>query len=471
MQKLKPDLIEYIPILKKDVKINTYDTISTLDNKIESNRNSKKNVWIEAYGCSANIADSEIIAGTLNSHGYNIVNCIEESDLNIIVTCSVKDSTEHKMLHRIKKLSVDNKPLIVAGCLTKTERKKIEKINPNVSLLGPNSLDRSIEAVNLTFSNNKIVFLDDSSAEKVNLPKIRVNKSISIVEIATGCLSNCSFCQTKISKGSLKSYRPGSIISQIKNDVKEGCNEIWLTSTDNGCYGKDIHSNLVELLKLCTQLEGNYKLRIGMLNPMYLSEILHDLISVYKNEDKIFKFLHIPVQSGSNKILKHMYRGHDIKIFKKAVYEFRKSIPEITIATDVIVGFPDESEEDFKLTMDLIRESEPDIINISKYSQRSGTVSSRLKNLSSDKIKLRTTILHSLSRDISRRRNTLWKGWMGDVYINEIKNTLVQGRNYAYKSVIINNADTLNLRIGQIIAVKVVDSSQYSLFAEFLNFK
>ena len=208
-----------------------------------------------------------------------------------------------------------------------------------------------------------------------------------------------------------------------------------------------------------------------MLNPMYLSEILHDLISVYKNEDKIFKFLHIPVQSGSNKILKHMYRGHDIKIFKKAVYEFRKSIPEITIATDVIVGFPNESEEDFKLTMDLIRECEPDIINISKYSQRLGTVSSRLKNISSDQIKLRSTILHSLSRDISRRRNTLWKGWIGDVYINEIKNTLVQGRNYAYKSVIINNSDTLNLRIGQIIKVKVVDSSQYSLFAEFLNFK
>ncbi len=399
------------------------------------------------------------------------MSCVDESDLNIIVTCSVKDSTEHKMLHRIKKLTVDNKPLIVAGCLTKTERKKIEKINPNVSLLGPHSLDKSVEAVNLTFSNNKIVFLDDSSAEKVNLPRIRVNKSISIVEIASGCLSNCSFCQTKISKGNLKSYRPGSIISQIKNDVKDGCNEIWLTSTDNGCYGKDINSNLVELLKLCTQLEGNYKLRIGMLNPMYLSEILHDLISVYKNEDKIFKFLHIPVQSGSNKILKHMYRGHDIKIFKKAVYEFRKSIPEITIATDVIVGFPNESEEDFKLTMDLIRECEPDIINISKYSQRSGTVSSRLKNISSDQIKLRSTILHSLSRDISRRRNTLWKGWIGDVYINEIKNTLVQGRNYAYKSVIINNSDTLNLRIGQIIKVKVVDSSQYSLFAEFLNFK
>ena len=471
MQKLKPDLIEYISILKKDVKINNYDIISKLDNKIKPNRNTKKNVWIEAYGCSANIADSEIIAGTLNSHGYNIVNCIDDSDLNIIVTCSVKDSTEHKMLHRIKQLTVDNKPLLVAGCLTKTERKKIEKINPNVSLLGPNSLDRSVEAVNLTFSNNKIVFLDDSSEEKVNLPRLRVNKSISIVEIASGCLSNCSFCQTKLSKGNLKSYRPGSIISQIKNDVKDGCNEIWLTSTDNGCYGKDINSNLVELLKLCTQLEGDYKIRVGMLNPMYLSEILYDLILVYKNEEKIFKFLHIPVQSGSNKILKQMYRGHDIKIFKKAVYEFRKSIPEITIATDVIVGFPNETEEDFKLTMDLIKEYEPDIINISKYSQRSGTVSSRLKNIPSDQKKLRSTILHSISREISKKRNTLWKGWIGNVYIDEITNTLVQGRNYAYKSVIINNSDTLNLSVGQIIKVKVVDSSQYSLFAEFLEFK
>ena len=471
MQKLKPDLIEYISILKKDVKINNYDIISKLDNKIKPNRNTKKNVWIEAYGCSANIADSEIIAGTLNSHGYNIVHCIDESDLNIIVTCSVKDSTEHKMLHRIKQLTVDNKPLLVAGCLTKTERKKIEKINPNVSLLGPNSLDRSVEAVNLTFSNNKIVFLDDSSEEKVNLPRLRVNKSISIVEIASGCLSNCSFCQTKLSKGNLKSYRPGSIISQIKNDVKDGCNEIWLTSTDNGCYGKDINSNLVELLKLCTQLEGDYKIRVGMLNPMYLSEILYDLILVYKNEEKIFKFLHIPVQSGSNKILKQMYRGHDIKIFKKAVYEFRKSIPEITIATDVIVGFPNETEEDFKLTLDLIKEYEPDIINISKYSQRSGTVSSRLKNIPSDQKKLRSTILHSISREISKKRNTLWKGWIGDVYIDEITNTLVQGRNYAYKSVIINNSDTLNLSVGQIIKVKVVDSSQYSLFAEFLEFK
>jgi tRNA A37 methylthiotransferase MiaB len=206
------------------------------------------------------------------------------------------------------------------------------------------------------------------------------------------------------------------------------------------------------------------------MNPMYLSEILYDLISLYKNEEKIFKFIHIPVQSGSNKILRQMYRGHDVNIFKNAVYEFRKSIPEITIATDIIVGFPNESDEDFKYTMDLITETEPDIVNISKYSQRSGTVSSKLKNISSDQKKFRSKILHNLSRNISRKRNSLWNDWIGDVYVDEITNTLVQGRNYAYKSIIINNAEKLNLSIGQIIKVKVVDSSQYSLFAEPLDF-
>jgi tRNA A37 methylthiotransferase MiaB len=165
-----------------------------------------------------------------------------------------------------------------------------------------------------------------------------------------------------------------------------------------------------------------------------------------------------------------MYRGHNVNIFKKAVYEFRKSIPEITIATDIIVGFPTESSEDFKFTMDLITETEPDIVNISKYSQRSGTVSSKLKNISSDQKKFRSKILHNLSRDISRKRNSLWKDWIGDIYIDEITNTLVQGRNYAYKSVIINNSEKLNLNIGQIIKVKVINSSQYSLFAEPLDF-
>ena len=120
--------------------------------------------------------------------------------------------------------------------------------------------------------------------------------------------------------------------------------------------------------------------------------------------------------------------------------------------------------------MDLIADTEPDIVNISKYSQRSGTVSSRYKNISSDQKKFRSKILHTLSRDISKKRNSLWKDWVGDIYIDEITDKLIQGRNYAYKSVIINNIKKLDLYPGQIIRAKIVDSSQYSLFAEPLEF-
>ena len=241
----KTNLIESISIIKKeesfiDQKTNLYsNSLYTrkfnCDNKIA--HNNSKNIWIQAYGCSANFADSEIISGLLQKHGYKIVSEEGKSDLNIIVTCSVKDSTEHKILHQIGNLTKSNKPLVVAGCLPKTERKKIEEINPNASLLGPNSLDKILELIELAKYNQKGVFLVDSDIEKINLPRIGINKAISIVQIANGCLSQCSFCQTKIAKGWLKSYRLGSIIVQVQNDIAEGYKEIWLTSTDNGRYG------------------------------------------------------------------------------------------------------------------------------------------------------------------------------------------------------------------------------------------
>ena len=471
----KTNLIESISLIKKnesfiDQKTNLYSN-SLYTRKFNCNNeiahDNSKNIWIQAYGCSANFADSEIISGLLQKHGYKIVSEEGKSDLNIIVTCSVKDSTEHKILHQIGNLTKSNKPLVVAGCLPKTERKKIEEINPNASLLGPNSLDKTLELVELAKYNKKGVFLADSNIEKINLPRIRINKAISMVQIATGCLSQCSFCQTKIAKGRLKSYRLGSIIRQVKNDISEGYKEIWLTSTDNGCYGKDINSTLVELLDSCASISGNYKLRVGMMNPIYLTDLLDGLIRIYKESDKIFKFIHIPVQSGSQRILKKMFRGDDINSFKNIISKFRKEIPEVTIATDIIVGFPGESDADFNSTKDLIRETKPDIVNISKYSSRYGTQSSKLKKIRSDIVKNRTTVLHTLCRSISKERNSLWKNWQGDIFLDEINNNIIQGRNYAYKSVIIQG-DSSKLAIGDIVTVKILNYSAYSLFGKLI---
>ena len=181
----------------------------------------------------------EMIAGQLKNNGFEIANNPNKASVNLIVTCSVKDTTEHRMVHRIKRLSNNNKPLVIAGCLPSADQKLVEKINPNASLMGPNSIDKTIEIVNSALNGQKNIFLQKSEIEKISFPKIRINPIISIVEIASGCLSECSFCQTKLAKGDLQSYRIGKIINQINNDVNTGAHEIWLTSTDNGCYGRD----------------------------------------------------------------------------------------------------------------------------------------------------------------------------------------------------------------------------------------
>ena len=473
-------LINSIPLLTSAIKPEPL-TLSNEALKCKENlqatlksKNGKKNkIWIEAYGCSASKADSEMIMGQLKNCGYDIATCKEESSLNLIVTCSVKDATEHKMLFRINRLASLGKPIIVAGCLPKADKNKIESLFPYASLLGPNSIDKTIDVVNSGIAGQKMVALEDSPSDKVNVPKIRINSVIGIVEIASGCLSECSFCQTKIAKGSIRSYRIGDILRQIRHDISEGCKEIWLTSTDNGCYGKDIGSNLVELLRSCCQINGNYKIRVGMMNPMHLCGMTQELLEVYVGNDKIFKFLHIPVQSGSDRILRKMKRGHTIKIYRDLVKAFRSKIPEMTIATDIIVGFPSETDDDFEKTLTLIKETEPDIINSSKYSPRANTAAAKLRQLSSDIIKKRSKKLHLLAKEISMKRNSIWKGWKGKIIIDETVNSnTMQGRNYAYKPVLVTSSTRSsrysltsrhNYILGSEITTQIQSYSNYSL--------
>ena len=414
-----------------------------------------------------------MIKGILYNSGYELTATRKNSDLNIIVTCAVKDATEHRMISKIKKYSRE-KPLVVAGCLPKTSKKLVESFSPNSSLLGPQSLNRTVEIVDGSLNGQKIVALDDSMSTKVNLPKMRLNPVVSIIQISSGCLSDCSFCQTKLAKGTLTSYRIGDILRQVKDDVASNCKEIWLTSTDNGCYGLDLKTDLVDLLEKSSNIEGDYKIRVGMMNPMYVPRFLDRLISLYRNNDKVFKFLHMPVQSGSERILRKMKRGHTAKIFLDVVKELRKKIPEIAIATDIITGFPSESERDFEETLSLIEESQPDVINSSRYSPRPGTLSAKYPRLSTKIVKERSTRLHTIIRKTTMRRNQIWYGWKGQILIDELLDEgKIQGRNYAYKPVIIEipgpkKFDPKQL-LGQYLSIKVIEISNYSLLGELIS--
>lgn len=348
-------------------------------------------VFIQTYGCQANISDSEQIAGILKNKNYQLVENEEEADTIIVNTCSVKNATQSKELYYIKEKS-KNKKVIVGGCLTKIIN--IRKYAPKVKAVFDTNSILKVHEVLETEEDH----FSDKKENRISAPIIRNDSDVGIISIGEGCLNSCTFCATKLARGNLRSYRIGDIKRSFEKAVKEGCKKIYLTSQDNGCYGFDIKTNLPELLNELTTVEGDYIIRVGMMNPWHLNKILPDLLESFSSK-KVMKFLHIPVQSGSEKILKDMKRIHTVENFKTAVKLFRKRFPNISIATDIIIGYPTETEKDFQLTYDLIREIKPEVLNISKFSSRQGTKAAQLKQLNSEIIKERTLKLNSLYQD------------------------------------------------------------------------
>ena len=419
-------------------------------------------IFVEAYGCSASFADSEMISGLIVNDGHTLATSPSESDLNLIVTCSVKDTTANKMMYRIKSLKTS--PLIVAGCLAKAEQNNVEKFVENASLLGPNSLGKTLDVINSTLMGKKQIALEDSDLSKVGLPKVRLNSAVGIVEIASGCMSECTFCQTKLSKGDLSSYRLGDIVRQVQTEIKEGCKEVWLTSTDNGCYGFDIGTDLPTLVNAVSEIPKDFMIRVGMMNPMYMSRIKQNLIESYDNE-KVFKFLHIPVQSGSDKVLNDMKRGHTSETFREIVKKTKERFENFTISTDIIVGFPSETEEDFQKTIALLDETKPDVVNLSKYSARPGTDAAELKQIDAAEIKRRSKVIFTQINKISLKSNEKWIGWKGKVLFDENTEDGIKGRNYAYKPISIDE----EVNIGQSHIVEITKATRKRLIGKIAS--
>lgn len=414
-------------------------------------------IWVESYGCSASFADAEMISGLIVNGGHTLAENSRDADLNLIVTCSVKDATANKMVNRIKRLK--SKPLVVAGCLAKAEPKSVQKFSPNASLMGPNSIGKTLQIIDNTLLGKKKIELEDSDVTKTSLPKVRLNPVVGIVEIASGCMSECTFCQTKLARGDLQSYRLGDIVRQVTQEIKDGCKEVWLTSTDNGCYGLDIGTSLPELVSKVSDIPHDFMVRVGMMNPMYMPKIKIDLIKSFEN-DKVFKFLHVPVQSGSNTILHAMKRGHTAGTFRDVVKRFRSRFPRFTISTDVIVGFPGETKEDFESTVELVRETRPDVVNLSRYSQRPGTPAAQMEQIPVTEVKARSKKLFDVINKIALQNNQEWIGWIGPVLFDEQTDDLVRGRNFAYKPVFVDEP----VKIGERVTVRIDRATNHGLY-------
>jgi MiaB/RimO family radical SAM methylthiotransferase len=241
----------------------------------------------------------------------------------------------------------------------------------------------------------------------------------------------------------------------VRKDLAAGAREFWITSQDTASYGRDIGSNLAVLLKALGDLKGDFRVRVGMMTPSLVTDFLDELVEAFRN-NKFFKFLHLPVQSGDDKVLKRMQRFYTAEDFKEIVEAFRSAFPEITLATDVICGFPGETREAFEKTLKLITEVKPDVVNISKFFARPGTAAAEMQdNVEQPDIKRRSAEVARLTKQISLEGNQRWLGWMGDVLVDEkgkVPGSWIS-RNFAYKPVIVKTSEDL---LGKTLRIKVV---------------
>jgi len=418
-------------------------------------------VYIESYGCSANQNNSEIISGLLQRSGFIIVNDPKNADILILNTCVVKGATERKMRSRIEELLKIKKKLIVTGCMPDVEAKIIKSISPEIVLVGNHAIKEIVNAVRRMIEGNPIDYITKNNEIKLCLPKAPINRVIGITQISEGCLGNCAYCYTRYAKGSLFSYPKDLILKSVEADLKAGMKEIWITSQDNAAYGLDNNKReLPALLKSILNLRHRFMLRLGMMNPDNVMKILPDLIDVYEDK-KMFKFIHIPVQSGSDNVLESMRRRYKAKDFVRIVKAFREKFSDITIATDVICGFPSESEEDFQKTIDLIDEIKPDVMNISKFTSMPNTLASRMKQLNSEVVKKRSIILTILHRKFLIEKN---KGLVGKVLrciIDEKEGDRIIARTPSYRKVIVNSGN-----IGDIADVEITGYTENLLIGK-----
>ena len=415
-------------------------------------------VYLEVFGCTANKSDASLIMGILKENNYDIVENINLADYLVLLTCTVINTTEQRMLSRLKVFRKTGKKIIVTGCMATIQKDLIKSILPDVILLPPQQVYHIADII----ENKKTTFTDKN---KTSFSKYFEN-TIAPISIAEGCKFSCSYCITSLARGKLKSFPIDEIKQNIFSAIKQGCKEIQLTAQDTSSYGLDSGNNLGELLLNINNIKGKYRVRVGMMNPFTLKKNIYSIIKGYQ-DSKIYKFIHIPAQSGDNEILKMMNRKYSVDEFLEIINIFRKNYPNITISTDVIVGFPTETDTQFQNTVDLIKRVKPDITNITRFSARPYTKAKTMKGrIKTEIVKNRSKILTEICNKNSMKKNSTHVGKKYIALITEEgKNNTTVGRTENYKPIVLNK----KIDIGTFVPVVVTDAESTYLVGSIIN--
>jgi threonylcarbamoyladenosine tRNA methylthiotransferase CDKAL1 len=415
-------------------------------------------VFIQNFGCSTNMADGEVLAGCLIQAGFQLTPLETEADVLIYNTCAVKGPTENRIIDTLKN-APKNKKIVVVGCLPMISFERLQREVHFDGVVGPAVGSGIVDVVTRVLAGEKVVDLSAVARKPaLSLPRQMHNPVVSIVPVNYGCLGHCAYCCVVHARGHLRSYSIEEIAARLENDYAAGAKEFWVTSQDTGCYGRDLQTDLAELLLTIGGLHGDFRVRVGMMTPNMVTDMQNRLIYSFGNP-KIFKFLHLPIQSGDNTILQYMHRSYTVEEFRGIVDSFRADFKNITLATDVIVGFPGETKEAFQNTLQLLEDVKPDIVNVSKFFARPKTLAANMKDglVEREEIKRRSTVASELAKRLSAERNLRWVGWSGEVLVDEkgkVEGSWV-GRNFAYKPIVVQSTDNL---LGKTLRVKVEEA-------------
>lgn len=442
------------------------------------NGDSKLFAAVKTYGCQQNEADSERIAGMLREMGYTICDDENQADIIVINTCAVREHAELKALSitgQFKHLKIKKPELLIGigGCMVSQEHRKddIKNKYPYVDFLfGTTMLYKLPEIIYKKIKLKKRQFyLDDSEGNIAEgLPVERFSNFKAWVSIMYGCNNFCTYCIVPYVRGRERSRNPENIINEVTELVRNGYREITLLGQNVNSYGRDLDIDIdfSDLLQKICEIEGDFTVRFMTSHP---KDATFKLIDTIAANPKIAKQFHLPLQSGSDRILKLMNRHYTFESYKALADYMKKKIPEIAITTDIIVGFPGETEEDFKCTLEALESIEYDNIYSFIYSKRKGTPAAKMEDPTTAEEKSnRFQRLLDTQNSISNRKNQEYLGKTIDVLVEGRSKTDVNkltGRNEKNRLVHFSGDDGL---IGKHVKVKIIKADTFSLMGELI---
>ncbi|CDF31323.1 tRNA N6-threonylcarbamoyladenosine 2-methylthiotransferase [Methanoculleus sp. CAG:1088] len=396
--------------------------------------------FVESYGCTMNYGEGEELAERMDALGHIRVLSADEADIVILNTCTVVDTTEKRMIKRMNELKAAGKQVIVTGCMAKVQAGRVMVRLPGSLIIPPEDYDGFSDAVSKMYG--------------CGTPIVQKHSPVTaIIPIAQGCRGNCTYCITRFARGTLRSYSPEEIKERFDRFIDSGVKEVLITAQDTGCYGRDIGTDLGDLIRKLLEKDGEYRIRIGMMNPNSLRPVLNSVLDVFEDE-RIYRFLHIPVQSGSDHVLDMMSRHYTSEDFFSLIDAIRERYPDMSIATDLISGFPGESNEDHEESVALIRRLRADTVNITRFSPRPGTEAFGMPQINGRISKERSTELTEVKNATENDVNT---NMIGRTYRALVSETSADGsviaRTGNYRPVVIKE----DIPLGTFIDATVTD--------------